>query len=308
MKIRRSIFSLLLASSLSTGLAHGQDAADIKRRGDEAMDSGRPADALTAYNEAYALTKDPALLYNKGRALQALTEYPQALAELEAFDKQAPPDLKARVPGLPKMLEELRAKVTKLNLACDVDGARVRFRDRTIGRCPMLEPVTVNAGKGTLEVTADGYLPWQRDIDLPGGGTANYDIHLGAKNTTGVLVVRSSTPSAQVAIDGKPSGTAPLETSLSAGTHTIELRSEGYKPTTTSAVVGAGEKKEIDVTLESEPGILQRWWFWTAVGVVAASGVVVVIALSTEKEAETGTVPPGRVVGGLTISGAGFRF
>lgn len=172
----------------------------------------------------------------------------------------------------------------------------------------MLEPVVVNAGKGTLEVTADGHNPWQRDIDLPGGGTASYDIHLGAKNTTGILVVTSSTPSAEVAIDGKPSGMAPLETSVSAGTHTVELRRDGYKPMKTSAVIGAGEKKQVDLTLESEPGILGKWWFWTGIGVVVAGGVAVVIAVNTEKEAESGTVPPGRVVGGLSISGAGFRF
>lgn len=299
-------FFVLTCSLSST--AFGQDAADIKRRGDEAMDSGRPADALAAYNEAYAISKDPALLYNKGRALQALTEYPQALAELQAFDKQAPPDMKARVPGLPKMIAELREKVATLNLACDVDGARVRFRDRTIGRCPMLDPVVVNAGKGTLEITADGYNPWQRDVDLPGGGTANYDVHLAVKNTTGILVVRSSTPSAEVTIDGRPSGVAPVETSLAAGTHSVELRSEGYRAMKTSAVVGAGEKKEIDLALESETGLLGRWWFWTGVGAVVVGGVVAIIALNVEKEPDSGTVPPGRVVGGLTISGAGFRF
>lgn len=308
MRRRTTIIAVLLSTWMLGTTAFADDAADIKKRGDDAMESGRPADALAAYNEAYAISKDPALLYNKGRALQALTEYPQALSELEAFDKQAPADLKARVPGLPKMIAELRARVTTLTIACDVDGARVRFRDRTIGRCPVLEPVVVNAGKGTLEVTADQYMPWQRDVDLPGGGTATYDVHLLSKNTTGVLVVKSSTPSAEVTIDGKVSGTAPVETSLSAGTHTVELRRDGYKPAKTSAVVGAGEKKEIDVTLESEPGLLGRWWFWAGVGAVVAGGVAVVIALNTEKEAESGTVPPGRVVGGLSISGAGFRF
>lgn len=305
--MKRTLLALFITSFFATN-AFGQDAADIKRRGDEAMDSGRPADALAAYSEAYALSKDPALLYNKGRALQALTEYPQALAELESFEKQAPPEMKARVPGLAKMIDELRARVTKLNIACDVDGAQVRLRDRTIGRCPMLEPVVVNAGKATLEVTADGYNPWQRGVDLAGGATANYDIHLVAKNSAGILVVTSSTPSAEVAIDGKPSGMAPLETTVPAGTHTVELRRDGYKPMKTSAVIGAGEKKQVDVTLESEPGILSKWWFWTGIGVVVAGTAAVLIAVNVEKEAESGTVPPGRVVGGLTIGGAAFRF
>ena len=304
--MRRLAYALALLTFALAAPALGDDAAAIKKRGDDAMDNGRPADALTAYNEAYALTKDPALLYNKGRALQALTEYPAALHELDEFDKVAPPDLKARVPGLASTIAEIRSRVTSVSITCDVDGARVRLRERTIGRCPMLEPVVVNAGKGQLEVTADGFFTWTRDVDLPGGGKSSFDIHMSSKTTTGILVVKSDTANADVAIDGKAAGTAPVETSLAAGTHSVEVRHEGKKTAKTSAVIGAGERREIDVPLEDEPGLLSRWWFWTGVGLVVAGGVTLVIALNTEKQAETGTVPPGRVTGGL--SGAGFRF
>src|SRR5205085_1406156 len=139
--------------------------------------------------------------------LMALTEYPQALEELQAFDRTAPSDLKQRVPGLPKIIADLRTRVTTVSIGCDVAGARLRLRDRTIGACPLAAPVTVNAGRGTLE---------------------------------------------------------------------------------------------------GETGILGKWWFWTGVGVVVAGGVAVVIAVSTEKSPDKGTVQPGVVVGGL--HGAGFRF
>src|SRR4051812_36132539 len=135
--------SLVIVLLTFASSAFAQDAAEIKKRGDEAMDGGRPADALVAYSEAYNLTKDPALLYNKGRALMALTDYPQALKELEAFDATAPTDLKQRVPGLAKMISDLRLRVTTVSIACDVTGARVRMRDRTIGTCPMPSTVTV---------------------------------------------------------------------------------------------------------------------------------------------------------------------
>ncbi len=281
-------------------------AAEIRKRGDAAMDGGRPADALVAYTEAYILTKDPALLYNKGRALMALTEYPQALKELEAFDAAAPPDLKQRVPGLARMIADLRQRVTTISIACDVPGARVRLRDRTLGTCPLPGTVTVNAGKSTLEVTAEGYMPWNKEIDLPPGGVAALEVHLVSKLTTGVLVVRTNPAGGQVAIDGKPLGDAPVEANLSAGTHSLEARREGSKPTKTTAVVTAGERRELDVMLESEPGLLGRWWFWAGVGAVVAGGVAIVIAVNTEKSPDKGTVAPGVVVGGL--HGAGFRF
>ena len=58
------------------------------------MDSARPADALRAYNEAYALEPQPALLYNRGRAHMALEQFPEALQQLLQFREQAPPELR----------------------------------------------------------------------------------------------------------------------------------------------------------------------------------------------------------------------
>lgn len=310
--MRRALAALVLSLTLLSATraeAQGDDAAraaEIKKRGDDAMDTGRPADALAAYIQAYDLTHDPALLYNKGRALQALTDYPQALEELQAFDRTAPADLKAKVPGLARMIAELRQKVTTVSIACDVAGARMRLRDRTIGTCPPAAPITVNAGKGTLEVIADGYFPWSKDVDLPPGGVASLDIRLVAKTKNGILVVRANVPQASVAIDGTAEGDAPIEAQLPPGEHAIELAHEGYKPTKTKAVVVAGERREVDLSLESEGGLLSRWWFWTGVGVVVAGGVVTAVALTTEKSPDKGSVPPGVVVGGL--HGAGFRF
>ena len=301
-------WSVLACVLLCASTAFADDAAEIKKRGDDAMDSGRPADALAAYVEAYALSKDPALLYNKGRALQALTEYPRALEELESFEKEAPPEMKARVPGLQKMIAELRQKVTTLSIACDVDGATVRLRDRTIGRCPMLTPVGVNAGTGRLEVTADGYNTWTRDVELPGGGSASFDVHLTSKSKAGILIVKSAVPNVDVAIDGKRVGQTPVEASLDAGTHTLELTRSGYRPARTSAVLGAGERREIEIPLEAEPTLLSRWWFWTGIGVVVVSGVALGVALAMEKDPERGTVPPGVVTSGLERSNVLFSF
>ncbi len=316
MKASRVLAGLTLVAFV-TALAppaYAQDAdqsaraAEIKKRGDDAMDTGRPADALAAYVEAYTLVREPALLYNKGRALQALGEYPQALEELAAFERTAPPELKARVPGLAKTIAELRARVTTVSLACDTPGARVRFRDRSLGTCPLPPTLVVVSGRGMLEVTAEGHFPYLREIDLPPGGVASLDVRLASKATTGVLVVKSNVANTEVTIDGKGFGMVPVEASLSAGSHALELHREGYKPAKTNAVLGPGERREIEVPLDSEGTIFGKWWFWTGVAAVVVGGVVVVLAVTTEKSAEPGTVPPGVVTGGLQRAGAGFRF
>jgi tetratricopeptide (TPR) repeat protein len=52
----------------------------LKRRGDEAMDSLQYDEAIADYSKAYAISKDPVFLYNRGRVYQARDRYPEALA------------------------------------------------------------------------------------------------------------------------------------------------------------------------------------------------------------------------------------
>ncbi len=193
----RLAWTTLIAVSLAlTSPARAEDeaasrAARWKRDGDAAMESGRPAEALAAYREAHALSKEPALLYNMGRARMALTDYPRALDDLEAFEREATPELRDRVRGLPRILEELRGKVTRVTVRCP-RGALVRLRDRTIGTCPIDAPVVVVAGRGTIEVLQDDHVPWRRDVDLPGGGDAAYNVTLVRRAPAGGDEARSS--------------------------------------------------------------------------------------------------------------------
>jgi hypothetical protein len=87
----------------------------------------------------------------------------------------------------------------------------------------------------------------------------------------------------------------PVESSVSAGSHKVGLQRDGYVDAETNVVVGAGETKTVDVPLAQRASILTKWWFWTAVGLVAAGGVTTIIALTTEKDADTGTIAPGQV-------------
>src|SRR5205085_8429184 len=89
----RVLWFSAIAIVLCATTAFADDAADLKRRGDEAMDAGHAGEALDAYVRAAALSHDPALSYNKGRAHWALGHYGPALEELRAFERDAPPEL-----------------------------------------------------------------------------------------------------------------------------------------------------------------------------------------------------------------------
>ena len=75
-------------------------AAELKKQGDAAMQTLHYRDALKAYDQAYALGHDPAILYNRARAEQGLGDFPAALDAIEEFVHVAPDDLKQRVPHL----------------------------------------------------------------------------------------------------------------------------------------------------------------------------------------------------------------
>ncbi len=275
-----------------------QRAADLKRQGDELFDAGKHAEAYGIYSQAYAITADPALLYNEGRALQAMGEYPEALAKFEEFARAAPPELRARVPGLDDLVADLRARVSTLVVRCNVEGARVLVRDRHVGNTTRgATQLSVRAGPATVEILADGYEPFRRDVELPGRGSAEIAATLVEKGNMAVLAVRADPEGSVVYVDDKPFGPAPLETRLTPGTHAIVVRHEGYRDDAVGVTLAAGERRSLDLRLSTPPPVTARWWFWTGIGAAVVGGTVLTYALLSEKSAGTGTFSPGQVRG-----------
>ena len=308
----RSVAFALLAWVMlclaTTGTAHAEltpeaaaKATQLKEQGNKAMDGLRYQQALALYAEAYGLTQDPSLLYNKGRALEALGDIPEALAAQEEFEAKASPELKQKVVGLSKLLLELRSRVSVLELHVNVEDAEVRVGNRVVGTTAQKRFV-LNAGKATIKVQREGFFPAERELTLGGGQTTVLDLPLLSKAERGVLAVRSSVAGSLVTVDGIAFGMVPTETPVMPGTHRIHLSHDGYKPTDSTAVIAAGETKQLDLSLEAETPLYKKWWFWTGIGLVVAGGVATTIALTTEKSPTKGSIDPGQV------STAGFRF
>lgn len=270
------------------------EATLLKKKGDLAMLELRYEDALAAYASSYALRPNPALHYNRARALEALTRYAEALAEYEAFIREAPEALQAKVPGMSGHVAQLRAKTSEVLVNVKTPGARIILRGVELGASPLAGPLRVNAGKASLEVVAEGYARYERTIDLPSGGKLVIDVELVAKNTSAQLSIHGE-PSATVVLDGKTLGSSPLETIVSAGTHTLTLSKAGFVTRTTTVVVAVGENKRVDVSLEREAGLLSRWWFWTGVGVVVVGASVLTYRALAPSEPARGDIDPGQI-------------
>lgn len=275
--------------------------AGDKADADHALVSGHPGEALAIYRELYEQSGDPALLYNMGRAHQALGDPAAALDSLERFERESSAELRARVPGLAALLADLRQRVSELSVSCDVDGADVSLDGRVLGRTPLGRTFRVRSGGAALTIAKPGYYTIERSIFLPPGGMASFDLHLASTATEGILRIRSSIAGAVVTVDGKTAGTVPTEVVLTRGAHDVEVARDGFHSSRTSVDVRAGETRTLDVDLTAKTAITKTWWFWTGVGVLVAGGIAAAVIVTTEREASTGTLAPGRISAGLTF-------
>ncbi|MCC6901003.1 MAG: PEGA domain-containing protein [Polyangiaceae bacterium] len=298
--------SLALVATLwlsSPAMAQSADAAaqarELKAQADEAMQRIEYERALDLYDKAYGLDPSPALLYNRGRAYEALARYPEALDQLEEFERTAPAELKAKVSRLDALMGRVRARVSQLEITCNVPGARVLVRAKVAGTTPIDHPLRLNSGKAVVEVSADGYHPFRQTLTLTGGGKQKLEVKLVTKASGGLLVVGSPVAGATVFVDGKRLGAVPVQTVLPPGKHRVVVHHDEYEDADTRVEMVAGRRNEITVPLDRPPGLTSRWWFWTGVGVVAVGGGVLVYALLTEREADRGDMPPGQVAGPL---------
>jgi hypothetical protein len=271
-----------------------ETAAELKKQGDLDMDALRYEEAIAKYTEAYRLSKDPALLYNRGRVYQARSQYVEALADLLAFQKDASPELRARVPALVELIDEIKGKVASVEIRCAVPNARVVVRDRVVGTTP-LAPLQMLAGSAKVEVTADGYEPYLHDENLVGGKSIVIEVVLRAKTRTGVLTIRTDVP-ARAFVDGVDVGETPVEITREPGTHKVVLRRPDFDDYATSVVVTGDQKKSVSLDLPKKSPVTSKWWFWTGAGVIVVGTVATVFALTTEKSASSGSgFGPGQV-------------
>ncbi len=304
--LARFLVPLLVASSLllaapvqaeSVGLRDAL-AREFKSTGDQAMQAKRYEQALAAYERASELEAHPILLFNRGRALQALNRYPEALDAIVAFREQASPELTAKAGNLDELLANLRQHVSHLEIVCAVPGAHVVLDGKILGDTPFAKPVPVNAGSSHLAITAEGYLPFEKDIVLPPTGQQRVQVTLTVHKSEGHLTV-TSVVGAVAFVDGVRLGSVPAEATLPSGRHLIRVEHPGFRSAETGVEIIADQDRALHLALEKEPGLLRKWWFWTGAGVLVSAGVTALICATTERSPSSGDIPPGRVASPL---------
>ncbi|MEO6420631.1 MAG: PEGA domain-containing protein [Polyangiaceae bacterium] len=183
---------LAMPGSAFAGSSNDDRALELKARGDVAMESDHFSDALNDYRASYDLSPQPALLYNMGSAEQRLGQNTEALRHLEQFSRTAPPDLKMKVPHLDSLLDEVRSHVALLTVRTNVPNARVTLRGKYLGASPMKSAVATSGGRAEIEIAADGYVTYQREVTLEEGRSTVVDVSLLEKGASSYTMARFS--------------------------------------------------------------------------------------------------------------------
>jgi tetratricopeptide (TPR) repeat protein len=112
----------------------------------------------------------------------------------------------------------------------------------------------------------------------------------------GELQIQVDVTGAEVSLDGKPLGVAPLSDSVwvTPGAHEIAARKDGFLPAKKAVDARAGGAEQVAIKLpplmkvaavstepippHAVPPIYKRTWFWVAVGAAVVAGTVAAVA------------------------------
>lgn len=167
-------------------------AAEMKKQGDDLVHASKFKEALEKYDASFALVPNPAIHYNRARALQNLQDWVGALDAFEKFVATAPPDLRAKVPNLDKTIAEVQQHVSTLVIKCDVPGATILVGEKSLGNMPV-KPLRTTPGDLTITASAPGYITAKQDVTLMPGETATIEVPL-KKAATDVVATNTKEP------------------------------------------------------------------------------------------------------------------
>jgi hypothetical protein len=255
--------------------------------------------ALFKYNEAYSLSKDPRLLFDIAICDRDLRAYAQMQSFLVRYEKEAAeqisPGEKADVDGA---LEAIRNLVGTVQLQVNEAGSDITVDTQRVGTTPLAAPLVLDLGEHVLTVKKKTFEPVERTIEVTGDSHVTIEIALVRQARLAMLRVVTDADAA-ILIDQKDLTRGSFDGAVSSGVHVVHVSEPGKKDYDTEVVLGDGEARTLDVTLQEKPHA--AIWPWIAGGaavlVGASIGGYFILRQPASSGAPTGslfttTVPP----------------
>jgi hypothetical protein len=257
----RVICTFLVGLLLLTGSpARANDASEsdaLISRGLELRHAGQDRQALPLFQEAAEKNKTPRALAQVGLCEFALGLWVEGEDHLQqALATRTDPWIRKNERQLKRALDDIQEKLGSLDIWGEPAGAKVAIDGRAVGTLPLERPLRLAAGRHSLVIEATGFLPDSRFVQVPVRTVAREHAALA--------------PAPRMATQPPPPPPAlappPVE-------------KQPASPTLTA--------KRSDEEPAASP-IYTRWWFWTAIGVVAvAAGGTAYLLLSRKDQCDS---------------------
>ncbi len=197
-------------------------------QGKEALEKGRFAEALAAYEEANLIKPHPVMLKNMAQVLEAMAQLPRALSLYRQYLDSGPKDADKTQEKITE-LEKLLASYATVELQTQPTGAHFWFGAQS-GEPLGTTPATLNLPPGKVSVVFEkpGFQVATRALNISSGKTLKVELALNPLMP--LLVIRSNPVGAIVLLDGKEIGKTPFSQAVMGGEHQLELRKPGFAP------------------------------------------------------------------------------
>ena len=289
-----------LTGKAGEGKDEGPDVArarELFARGAALVRTAQWTEALAAFEESSRLRPHPITTYNMGACERALGRYTAAQATLEralaeeAVTAKLPESLrteaKTYLQEMERLLVHIQLTVTPSDAAVAVDGRPLQTTDRPDGHRVLVAgrraagrgealpaasvEVVLDPGTHLITLSRKGFTDALTNRTFaPGKHTA---LVLNLEKLPATLRVSSNQEKSLVRVDRIDVGYAPIEIQRPAGPYMIYVEKPGFSSYEARIKVNPGEETDIRARLSPTP-LTQKWWFWTAVGVVATGAVV----------------------------------
>ncbi len=298
------------------------DAEGLFRAGESLFKAGNYNEAADAFEGAFEVLPLPAIAFSAAQAYR-----------LHYFQQQDPRHLKRAVelyrlyvkeqkeggrivdatnfladltPLLAKIEAQgnvgamVRTERTGIVVTSPVDGAMASVNGGEKKLMPL--PVSLEAGRHKVAVTAPGFAPFEKEVDIVAGQNRAVEAELVAL-PVGLTIKTDS--GAAVRVNGKSVGSAPFATpvKLDAGTYFIEVSRRGHRPFTQQLVGGRGEQLVLEAELRTTR---QRKLSYAVLGTgavfIALSGLTGLAALADNGSA--GDLEDKRTASGISAAEA----
>jgi len=187
MDLRSTIAILFAASLFGTQTAAADPAdGDVRQRAAAAFDQGvsrfRRGDAggaLAAFEEAFRLVPDPAILYNLGQTELALEHEARAYQSLERYLAESGEAVsRARRAEVTRTLERLRPRIGAVVLTVRPRGAELSVDEGAPEPLPLGGVVYLDPGPHRLVLHARGHRSVERSVDTVANAEERLDVTL----------------------------------------------------------------------------------------------------------------------------------